>query len=58
MVNKLLLVMLNKIEPDDRDALHNKRIETPGVLLGQLFRQNWRKMLSEIGKLFRKKKFI
>ena len=55
MVNKLLLVMLNKIEPDDRDALHNKRIETPGVLLGQLFRQNWRKMLSEIGKLFRKK---
>jgi DNA-directed RNA polymerase beta subunit/intein/homing endonuclease len=55
MVNKLLLVMLNKSEPDDRDALHNKRIETPGILLGQLFRQNWKKMLSEIGKLFRKK---
>jgi len=55
MVNKLLLVMLNKLEPDDRDALHNKRIETPGILLGQLFRQNWKKMLSEIGKLFRKK---
>jgi hypothetical protein len=34
-------------EPDDRDALHNKRIETPGILLGQLFRQNWKKMLSE-----------
>jgi len=55
MVNKLLLVILNKLEPDDRDALHNKRIETPGILLGQLFRQNWKKMLSEIGKLFRKK---
>ena len=55
MVNKLLSVMLKKIEPDDRDALHNKRIETPGILLGQLFRQNWKKMLSEIGKLFRKK---
>jgi len=55
MVNKLLLVVLNKLEPDDRDALHNKRIETPGILLGQLFRQNWKKMLSEIGKLFRKK---
>ena len=55
MINKLLLVMLNKTEPDDRDALNNKRIETPGILLGQLFRQNWKKMLSEIGKLFRKK---
>ena len=55
MINKLLLVMLNKADPDDRDALHNKRVETPGILLGQLFRQNWKKMLSEIGKLFRKK---
>jgi intein/homing endonuclease len=55
MVNKLLQVMLGKADPDDRDYLHNKRIETPGILLGQLFRQNWRKMLSEIGKLFRKK---
>jgi len=55
MVNKLLMVMLDKLEPDDRDALQNKRIETPGILLGQLFRQNWKKMLSEIGKLFRKK---
>jgi DNA-directed RNA polymerase II subunit RPB2 len=55
MVNKLLLVMLGKNDPDDRDALHNKRIETPGILLGQLFRQNWKKMLSEIGKNFRKK---
>ena len=55
MVNKLLLVILNKLEPDDRDALHNKRIETPGILLGQLFRQNWKRLLSEIGKLFRKK---
>jgi len=53
MTNKLLLVMLGRIEADDRDALHNKRIETPGVLLGQLFRQNWKKMLSEIGKNFR-----
>jgi DNA-directed RNA polymerase II subunit RPB2 len=55
MVNKLLNVMLSRVEPDDRDALNNKRIETPGILLGQLFRQNWKKMLSEIGKIFRKK---
>jgi len=55
MINKLLLVIMGKIDPDDRDALHNKRIETPGILLGQLFRQNWKKLLSEIGKGFRKK---
>ncbi len=55
MANKLLSVILGRIEVDDRDALQNKRIETPGILLGQLFKQNWKKMLSEIGKLFRKK---
>ena len=55
MANKLLNVMLNRIDPDDRDALNNKRIETPGILLGQLFRQNWKRMLNEIGKIFRKK---
>jgi len=55
MANKLINVMLGNIEVDDRDALHNKRVETPGVLLSQLFRQNWKKMLQEIGKLFKKK---
>jgi DNA-directed RNA polymerase II subunit RPB2 len=55
MANKLINVMLGNIEIDDRDALHNKRVETPGVLLSQLFRQNWKKMLNEIGKLFKKK---
>ena len=55
IMNKILQVMLGEIEADDRDALHNKRIETPGILLGQLFRQNWKKMLSEISKTFRKK---
>nr|QFG74658.1 MAG: RNA polymerase Rpb2, domain 6 [Megaviridae environmental sample] len=55
MVHKLLRVILNRDSEDDRDALNNKRIETPGVLLSQLFKQNWKKMLNEIGKLFRKK---
>jgi len=55
MANKLLSTVLNRLEIDDRDALQNKRVETPGILLGQLFRQNWKKMLSEIGKLFKKK---
>ena len=55
ITNKLLNVMLGRMETDDRDALQNKRIETPGILLGQLFRQNWKKLLNEIGKHFKKK---
>lgn len=55
MVNKLLSVILNRADPDDRDALHNKRIETPGILIAQLFKQNWRKLLNDIGKQFKKK---
>ena len=55
MVNKLLNVMLDRAEVDDRDSLNNKRIEPPGVLLGLLFRQNWKIMLSDIGKHFKKK---
>ena len=55
MVHKLLLVMLNRKNVDDRDSFDNKRIETPGILIGQLFRQNWKKMLKEIGKNFKKK---
>ena len=55
MTNRLLNVMLGRQEPDDRDALQNKRIEPPGILLGQLFRQTWKKMLNEIGKHFKKK---
>ena len=55
IVHKLLNVWLHRTDPDDRDALQNKRIETPGILIGQLFRQNWKKMLNEISKLFAKK---
>jgi DNA-directed RNA polymerase beta subunit len=55
MTNKLIKVMLGLNDVDDRDALHNKRIEPPGILLGQLFRQNWKKMLKDIGKQFKKK---
>lgn len=55
IVNKLFRVILKRDEPDDRDALYNKRIETPGILLSQLFRQNWKKLLNDVGKSFKKK---
>jgi DNA-directed RNA polymerase II subunit RPB2 len=55
MANKLLNCYLGRAKIDDRDAYDNKRIETPGVLLGQLFKQNFKKMLNECSKFFRKK---
>jgi DNA-directed RNA polymerase II subunit RPB2 len=55
MANRLINVMLGRREKDSRDDLQNKRIEPPGISLGQLFRQNWKKMLNEIGKHFKKK---
>ena len=55
MINKLLNVIPGKKQPNDRDNYDNKRVESPGILIGQLFRQNWRKLLNEIGKIFKKK---
>lgn len=55
MINNLLRVLLGLRQPDDRDAMDNKRIETPGILIGQLFRQNWKKQLNEVGKHFKRK---
>ena len=55
MVNKLVNTFLGRIETDDRDSFVNKRIDLPGALLGQLFRQYFRKMISDTSKLFRKK---
>ena len=55
MINRLLKVILKRETEDDRDAFNNKRIETPGILLSQLFKQNWKKLLNEIGKTFKKK---
>lgn len=48
MVNKLLNTYLGKLEPDDRDSFINKRIDTPGVLLGGLFRMAFNKMIKEL----------
>ncbi len=55
MANKLLQVMLGRRQIDDRDGFDNKRVELPGVLIGQLYRQNWKKGLNEIGKNFKRK---
>jgi DNA-directed RNA polymerase II subunit RPB2 len=55
MTNKLLKVAMKRAGPDDRDTFLNKRIEMPGVLLAQLFRQAYKKMMNECSQHFRKK---
>ena len=55
MVKKLLYVYLERSELDDRDNYINKRIDTPGILIGQLFKQYYKKMLNDISRFFEKK---
>ena len=55
MVNKLLNTILGRIEIDDHDSFINKRIDLPGALMTQLFRQYFKKMLNDCGKYFKKK---
>jgi DNA-directed RNA polymerase beta subunit len=55
MINRLLQVYLGRIPKDDRDSYANKRIDLPGDLLFELFKQYYKKMLNECSKFFRKR---
>ncbi len=55
MCHKIINCFLRRTDIDDRDSMINKRIDTPGVLLGQLFRQYYKKMLNDCTKYFRRK---
>jgi DNA-directed RNA polymerase II subunit RPB2 len=55
MCNKLLNCVLGRANIDDRDSYVNKRIDHVGVLLGQLFKQHYKKMLNDCAKFFNKK---
>ena len=55
MVNKLLNCYLGRIKPDDRDSFINKRIDLPGDLIFDLFKQYYKKMLNECNKFFKKR---
>eukprot|EP00798_Chlamydomonas_sp_ICE-L_P023469 gene23469-biopygen11137 len=48
MVNKLLRCSMGLLSQDDRDSYVNKRLDTPGVLLANLFRQYYCKMVKEL----------
>jgi DNA-directed RNA polymerase II subunit RPB2 len=55
MVYKLLNTYLGRQDIDDRDSFINKRVDLPGALMAQLFRQYFKKMLNDCGKYFKKK---
>jgi DNA-directed RNA polymerase II subunit RPB2 len=48
MVRKLLKIYLGYQPLDNRDSYLFKRIDTPGVLMSNLFRQCWGKMIKEM----------
>ena len=56
IVNKLLSTRLGLRKPDDRDNYVNKRVESPGVLCHELFRQLFKKYISTIVATIEKKK--
>lgn len=54
MVNKLLKCYLGIKELDDRDSYINKRVDTPGVLMANLFRQYYGKMVKDMKNMISK----
>ena len=48
MTNRLLQCYLNKMDYDDRDSYINKRVDTPGILLSNLFRQYYGKLIKDM----------
>lgn len=55
MINKLLNCYLGRIEPDDRDSFVNKRIDMPGDLIFDLFKQHDKRTLNDVNKFFKKR---
>lgn len=55
MINRLLKCYIGRIPKDDRDSYINKRIDLPGTLIDELFRQFYRKMMNECTKFFKKR---
>jgi DNA-directed RNA polymerase II subunit RPB2 len=48
MVNKLLMCFNGYLPLDDRDSYMNKRVDTPGILLANLYRQYFGKMVKDM----------
>ena len=48
MVNKIVKCFLGIYEMDDRDSYLNKRVDTPGIMLANLFRQYYGKVVKDV----------
>jgi len=58
MIHKLLATKLGMRKPDDRDNYINKRIDSPGMLFHDLFRQLFKKYINSIMISIEKRKQI
>tara|TARA_Y100000389_G_scaffold112868_2_gene110012 strand:- start:10292 stop:13798 length:3507 start_codon:yes stop_codon:yes gene_type:complete len=47
MTQKLLLYFSGRITEDDRDSFENKRVDTPGIMLSNLFRQSFTRLIKD-----------
>lgn len=47
MTRKLLMFVTGRTTEDDRDSFENKRVDTPGIMLGNLFRQAFSRLTRE-----------
>ena len=54
MVNKLIHCHLGLWNTDDRDSYVNKRVDSPGVLMANLFRQYYGKMIKDMKNMMQK----
>lgn len=54
MVNKLIKCFSGLKEFDDRDSYINKRIDTPGILMANLFRQYYGKVIKDMKNMIQK----
>jgi len=54
MVNKLLKCFLGIKDFDDRDSYINKRVDTPGILMANLFRQYYGKVIKDMKNMIQK----
>jgi DNA-directed RNA polymerase beta subunit len=54
MVNKLIKCFLGLKEYDNRDSYINKRVDTPGVLMANLFRQYYGKVIKDMKNMIQK----
>lgn len=52
MIKKLLHCFIGLEPVDDRDSYVNKRIDMPGDLIFDLFKQYHKKMIKEAGRIF------